>query len=136
MNKNCPIIVAVVGFAILFTGIICSWYAFPKLADYEIAKTIALVEGNEVYELWKKQPFPLKFKVYFFNVTNAVDVQQGANPILKEMGPYIYDSDVLLSENSHLCSFAAGDKKSRLLVTLCGLKFRRDRHLQKYEMPC
>lgn len=38
MNKNCPIIVAGIGFGVLFMGIICSWYAFPRLAEYAIGK--------------------------------------------------------------------------------------------------
>ncbi|KAK4887001.1 hypothetical protein RN001_003272 [Aquatica leii] len=91
MNQNCPVIVAGVGFVILFLGIICSWYVFPRIVDYAVNQKIALVEGNEVYDIWKKQPFPQKLKVYFFNVTNPSDVQQGSNPILKEVGPYIYD---------------------------------------------
>ncbi|KAF5295594.1 hypothetical protein FQR65_LT10397 [Abscondita terminalis] len=91
MNKNCPVIIAGFGFVVLFLGIICSWYAFPRIVDYAIGKRIALVEGNEVYEIWRKQPFPQKLKAYFFNVTNPSEVQQGANPILKEVGPFVYD---------------------------------------------
>ncbi|KAK5643874.1 hypothetical protein RI129_007719 [Pyrocoelia pectoralis] len=91
MRKNCPVIVAGAGFGVLFTGIISSWYAFPAIVGYVISERIALKQGNEVYEIWRKQPFPQKMKIYFFNVTNANDVQQGANPILKEVGPYVYD---------------------------------------------
>lgn len=35
-------------------------------------------------------PFPVTFKVYFFNVENSVDVVNGEKPVLKEVGPYIY----------------------------------------------
>ncbi|KAB0797701.1 hypothetical protein PPYR_06714 [Photinus pyralis] len=91
MRKNCPVIVAGSGFVVLFTGIISSWYVFPAIVGYAISERIALKEGNEVYEIWRKQPFPQKMKIYFFNVTNADDVQQGAAPVLKEVGPYVYD---------------------------------------------
>lgn len=30
------------------------------------------------------------YKVYFFNVSNPDDVQRGAKPIVKEIGPYVY----------------------------------------------
>ncbi|KAF5270111.1 hypothetical protein FQA39_LY08523 [Lamprigera yunnana] len=110
MNKNCPIIVAASGFVVLFFGIISSWYVFPKVVEYAINQKIALTEGNEVYELWKKQPFPLKLKVYFFNVTNAEDVQQGSKPMLKEIGPYVYDEywervSVNISEENDTISY-------------------------------
>ncbi|KAF2901382.1 hypothetical protein ILUMI_04802 [Ignelater luminosus] len=91
MNRNCPKILAVVGFVLLLTGIIFYVYAFPSLIAYGISKAGALVEGNEVFEMWKEPPFPLKLNVYFFNVNNAEDVQQGAKPILKEIGPYVFD---------------------------------------------
>lgn len=36
MRKNCPLITAVTGFTVLVIGIICAWYAFPKLIDNAI----------------------------------------------------------------------------------------------------
>jgi len=37
-----------------------------------------------------KLPQPLNFKVYIFNVTNPDRIQQGAIPIVEEIGPYVY----------------------------------------------
>lgn len=47
--------------------------------------------GTESFEIWRKAPFPLKFKVYIFNIMNPDEVQNGGKPILKEKGPYVYE---------------------------------------------
>jgi hypothetical protein len=36
-------------------------------------------------------PIPMFSSFYFFNVTNPEDVAKGAKPIVKEMGPYVYE---------------------------------------------
>lgn len=41
--------------------------------------------------MWKTFPIPLKFKVYIFDVQNPNEVQQGAIPIVREKGPYVYE---------------------------------------------
>lgn len=91
MYKHCPLITAVSGFALLVFGVICSWYIFPTLVANGIAESTALKEGTFAYKAWLKQPFPLQFKVYLFNVTNPEEVQFGGNPIVKEVGPYVFD---------------------------------------------
>lgn len=47
--------------------------------------------GTEAYSMWENVPFPLKSKAYIFNVMNPDVVQNGGLPIVKEMGPYIYE---------------------------------------------
>ncbi|CAG9819911.1 unnamed protein product [Phaedon cochleariae] len=42
-------------------------------------------------DIYLKIPFPLDFKIFFFNVSNPMEVQNGAKPVLKEIGPYCYD---------------------------------------------
>jgi hypothetical protein len=52
---------------------------------------VLLVKGTEAYERWQKLPVPLFFNIYVFNVTNFDDVQNGANPVVQEIGPYVYE---------------------------------------------
>jgi hypothetical protein len=52
---------------------------------------VLLVNGTEAYERWRKLPLALYYKVYLFNVTNPEEVQNGANPIVQEVGPYVYE---------------------------------------------
>lgn len=44
----------------------------------------------EIREMFLKVPFPLTFNVYIFSVMNPTEVQGGAKPHLKEMGPFCY----------------------------------------------
>lgn len=48
-------------------------------------------EGTESYEMFINVPFPLKFSAYVFNVENPEEVQTGAKPIVKEVGPYVFE---------------------------------------------
>jgi hypothetical protein len=52
---------------------------------------VLLVKGTETYERWRKLPVALNFNIYLFNVTNPDDVQNGANPVVQEIGPYVYE---------------------------------------------
>ena len=49
-----------------------------------------ITDGTEQYERFVRLPQPISFKVYIFNVTNVNRIQQGAIPIVEEVGPYIY----------------------------------------------
>ena len=49
--------------------------------------------GNPIWERKEKNPpnFETPFQVYFFNLTNAEKFFEGEEkPILKEVGPYVY----------------------------------------------
>jgi hypothetical protein len=56
-----------------------------------LLQSVLLVNGTEGYERWRKLPVALWYKVYFFNVTNPEEVQNGANPVVREVGPYVYE---------------------------------------------
>lgn len=40
---------------------------------------------------WKMPPQAATFKVYIYNVTNPEDVHKGKQPLLSEVGPYVYE---------------------------------------------
>ena len=44
-----------------------------------------------MFEMWRKPLTNPQLKVYFFNVTNPTDFLRGEKPILKEIGPYVYE---------------------------------------------
>lgn len=50
-----------------------------------------LYEGSDQFGRFVNVPQPLHFKVYFFNVTNVDQVQEGDVPKVQEIGPYIYE---------------------------------------------
>ncbi|CAH2267508.1 jg22596 [Pararge aegeria aegeria] len=72
-------------------GILFGWVIFPTVLKSQLKKEMALSKKTDVRQMWEKIPFPLDFKVYLFNYTNANDVQKGALPIVKEIGPYYFE---------------------------------------------
>jgi len=50
-----------------------------------------LVNDSEAYERWRELPLAIQFKVYFFNVTNPDQAQNGYYPEVNEVGPYVYE---------------------------------------------
>lgn len=52
---------------------------------------INLKPGSEIRQMFTKVPFALDFKVYMFNVTNPMEIQNGALPALQEVGPFCFE---------------------------------------------
>nr|AGF87119.1 sensory neuron membrane protein 1 [Agrotis ipsilon] len=71
--------------------LIFGFILFPVILKGQLKKEMALSKKTDVRKMWEQIPFALDFKVYFFNFTNAEEVQKGAKPILKEIGPYHFD---------------------------------------------
>lgn len=55
-----------------------------------IFQNTILKEGTQQWNLFKKIPFPFDTKIYFFDVQNVNEILQGAKPVVKEVGPYVY----------------------------------------------
>ncbi|KAJ4446790.1 hypothetical protein ANN_13488, partial [Periplaneta americana] len=102
------------GILIVTVGAVLGWYALPKLIYGQIAANINLKPGTDLREMWSNFPDPAWFKVYFFNVTNPAEIQQGGKPALQEIGPYVYDeykhkADLLDHEEDDSISFSNRD---------------------------
>uniref|UniRef100_A0A147BHB4 Scavenger receptor class B member 1 n=1 Tax=Ixodes ricinus TaxID=34613 RepID=A0A147BHB4_IXORI len=68
-------------------------YFGPMLSLEIFLKKLQLVNGSEVFELWRDIPLPAFQKVYFFNLTNPYEfLQEGKKPKLQEVGPYTFRS--------------------------------------------
>lgn len=52
---------------------------------------VNLGPGTEIRDMFLNIPFPLEFRVYLFNVTNPMEIQNGAKPIVNEVGPFCYE---------------------------------------------
>lgn len=69
-------------------------FALPPLISVYIDSQIALKPGSQSYPMWKDIPIPIYQKFYFFNVTNAQDIEQrGHKPNLEEIGPFVYRTE-------------------------------------------
>nr|AKN78948.1 sensory neuron membrane protein 1 [Ectropis obliqua]AZB86632.1 sensory neuron membrane protein 1 [Ectropis obliqua] len=72
-------------------GLMFGWLMFPALLKHQLKKEMALSKKTDVRQMWEVIPFPLDFKIYFFNYTNVEDIMNGAQPIVKEVGPYHFE---------------------------------------------
>lgn len=60
---------------------------------FTLPQKITITEGSEAYDKWRALPMPIYYRYYFFNITNAPDVEKvGVKPILEEVGPFTYRS--------------------------------------------
>ncbi|XP_064073186.1 sensory neuron membrane protein 1-like [Vanessa tameamea] len=89
LPKHMKIAAGCTGAAIF--GILFGWVIFPTILKSQLKKEMALSKKTDVRMMWEKIPFALDFKVYLFNYTNAEEVQKGALPIVKEVGPYYFE---------------------------------------------
>ncbi|XP_054003933.1 sensory neuron membrane protein 2-like isoform X1 [Hylaeus anthracinus] len=81
----------VLGVILILLGIIVVVEQYMvQYITYIIQKKVNLVDGTAIYESWRN-PIPLQFTCYLFNVTNPDDVMRGENPNLVEYGPFTYD---------------------------------------------
>ncbi|XP_050507509.1 sensory neuron membrane protein 1-like isoform X1 [Diabrotica virgifera virgifera] len=82
----------IIGGAVMVVGtILVGFVSFQTLVNFVVKDQTALRKRNEIRGIYLKIPFPLNFKIYFFNVTNPMEVHNGATPILQQVGPYYYD---------------------------------------------
>nr|XP_022900178.1 sensory neuron membrane protein 2-like isoform X1 [Onthophagus taurus] len=56
----------------------------------ELIELLRLKQGTEQFDRWVSTPMDINFKVYVFKVHNVDDIMNGATPIVREVGPYIY----------------------------------------------
>ncbi|XP_063697409.1 sensory neuron membrane protein 2 isoform X2 [Culicoides brevitarsis] len=81
----------IIGGVVLTTlGLIMGFVVFPPVIDMKVKESVQLLEDSDQYYRWEALPQALDFKVYFFNVTNVDEIQNGGKPRVAEVGPYIY----------------------------------------------
>ncbi|XP_046467566.1 sensory neuron membrane protein 2 isoform X1 [Neodiprion pinetum] len=84
------IVITVIGAVIAVAGGLVGYLVIPDIIDERVEESVKLVEGSDAFERWQNVPVPVLYKIYFFNVSNPDDVQNGSQPIVEEIGPYVY----------------------------------------------
>ncbi|XP_068144124.1 sensory neuron membrane protein 1-like [Drosophila tropicalis] len=78
-------------FLVLLQGALIGFLGFPAAFDGLLRGKINLKPGTPSRVVWEKLPFPMTYKVYVFNVTNADEIGQGAKPKVAEIGPFVFE---------------------------------------------
>ncbi|KAI1278742.1 Scavenger receptor class B member 1 [Halotydeus destructor] len=90
VTKLKPLTYAILGLSLIALGI-ASYFGVPMLIRKIVYWKLTIAPNSEALTLWKDIPVPIYDNYYFFNVTNAEDVERfGAKPILREVGPFVY----------------------------------------------
>ncbi|XP_076446440.1 lysosome membrane protein 2-like isoform X2 [Babylonia areolata] len=80
----------ITGLVLLVTGCVLI-KVFDTLIHDKVDDSLPLKEGSTSYKNWMEPPAPIYFQVWMQHVANADEVvQQGAKPVLEQMGPYTY----------------------------------------------
>nr|ALR72545.1 sensory neuron membrane protein SNMP3 [Colaphellus bowringi] len=84
------VILGVFGLFCIFAGFYVGFKAVPDVITDKIWDMKVLKENTEQWGMFMKTPFPFTFKVYLFDVQNPQEILQGAKPVLRETGPFVY----------------------------------------------
>ena len=87
--RRCCLVTGGVGAVFLLTGLLVL-VAGPGMLEKKILQTMALAPGSDRLQSWLVPPVQAHLTGYGFHVTNPEEVMQGAKPILKEVGPFVY----------------------------------------------
>lgn len=91
----------VFGTVLLGLGLMAN-YSLPPLVSMLVDQQLMLTPQSQTYPMWREPPVPIYQKFYFFNVTNAQDVEQrGHKPRLEEVGPFTYRADWVKRDIEH-----------------------------------
>ncbi|XP_058049449.1 lysosome membrane protein 2 isoform X2 [Ahaetulla prasina] len=91
MKRFCLVTLGLLAPAFLIAGIaLLAAHIMENLVDGQIKESVMLRNNSETFKFWANPPTPLLLQVYFFNLTNPLEVLQGEKPIVKEVGPYTY----------------------------------------------
>jgi len=88
-KQICAVLSLVCGIGLVIVGILILLF-FRNLVDSIIVSETSLREGSRIAEVWQKLPVSPLLKAYFFNVTNPRRFLNGSKPVLKEIGPFVY----------------------------------------------
>ncbi|KAK3869390.1 hypothetical protein Pcinc_025297 [Petrolisthes cinctipes] len=86
----CQITLLVLGCLCAVVGIVMLAGAYQAIFDIIFQNQLQLVPGGRAFDMWRTTPVPLFLSFYFFNLTNPKEFENGAVPLLEEIGPYCY----------------------------------------------
>ncbi|XP_057661882.1 sensory neuron membrane protein 1-like [Diorhabda carinulata] len=124
MKLQLSIKIAIGSICTMFFIILVGFIFFPKMITSKVKAMVNLGHGMEIREMFLKVPFPLSFKIYIFNVTNPMSIQNGGIPEVEEVGPFCYQEwkekvDVTDDENNDIISYLSKDTFTKKSASGC-----------------
>ncbi|XP_022698100.1 lysosome membrane protein 2-like isoform X1 [Varroa jacobsoni] len=104
--KVCSLLLFILSFIMTVTAVVLQ-SQFDAFFDRALKDQMHLGPSGLVFPAWRVSDLRMRMRVYFFNITNPVEVQLGDKPILNELGPYTWriymeKFDIKFHENSTL----------------------------------
>jgi len=65
-------------------------FLFPSIFNIILEEKLTIKEGTPAYDAWKKPIIPTNIKIYFFNIKNPTEIENGSKPHLEQVGPFTY----------------------------------------------
>ncbi|XP_017781871.1 PREDICTED: sensory neuron membrane protein 2-like [Nicrophorus vespilloides] len=91
-KQRCTFITSVVAVVLLFVTLLLATYGIPTIVTDVMESNLRLEDGSMAWDVFEEVPFPLDFKIYFFEVENTDKMLTGEEaPKLREIGPYVYN---------------------------------------------
>ncbi|CAG9861579.1 unnamed protein product [Phyllotreta striolata] len=118
MKMRFPVKLAIGSFCAFLFIVIVGFVMFPRMITSKVKQMVNLAPGMEIRGMFLKVPFGLSFKVYIFNVTNPMEIQEGAIPEVKEVGPFCFlewkeKVEVTDDEDNDIISYLSKDTFTR-----------------------
>ncbi|XP_025893265.1 scavenger receptor class B member 1 [Nothoprocta perdicaria] len=66
------------------------WGACPKGGVSFLLQNVRIDPSSIAFGMWKDIPVPFFLSVHFFEVLNPQEILQGAKPVVRQRGPYVY----------------------------------------------
>ncbi len=100
-TRICCIITAVLGGLFLILGVVVMLVGGPYL-EKKIIASMALTPGSDRYESWLRPPVQPHLEGYAFHITNPEAVLAGKEPVVEEVGPFVYKSTTLKDSDDNV----------------------------------
>lgn len=94
MNKIIIILTAVLGVILLVAGAVLHWLVVPNVIHNRVKNEMQLRNGTDEFDLFKKLPVPLQWKMTYFRINNAKEFDTSKDVMklnYSEIGPFVYD---------------------------------------------
>lgn len=79
------IFTVIVGLVLISVGVVINF-----IPSWVMQSSMPLVPQSKSFPTWQKVDLPIYMKFFVFNLTNSIEFENGSDPEVEEVGPYVY----------------------------------------------